>query len=87
MRTRALRFHRCAYLSVDGVHGSVQHGEDPKLGLLVVIGVRVDGEKELLAVEDGYASQRTLGGRCSAISATGAERAEIMRAVRASVER
>src|SRR5512143_3771251 len=29
-------------------------GEDPKLCLLVVIGVREDGEKELLAVEDGY---------------------------------
>ncbi len=29
-------------------------GEDPKLCLLVVIGVREDGVKELLAVEDGY---------------------------------
>ena len=29
-------------------------GEDPKLCLLIVIGVREDGEKELLAVEDGY---------------------------------
>ena len=33
---------------------SVRLGEDPKLCLLVVIGVREDGEKELLAVEDGY---------------------------------
>ena len=29
-------------------------GEDDRLCLLVVIGVREDGEKELLAVEDGY---------------------------------
>ena len=29
-------------------------GEDDRLCLLVVIGVREDGTKELLAVEDGY---------------------------------
>ena len=33
---------------------SVRLGEDDRLCLLVVIGVREDGEKELLAVEDGY---------------------------------
>jgi transposase-like protein len=53
-RTRSLRFHRYAYLFVDGVHVSVRLGEDPRLCLLVVIGVREDGVKELLAVEDGY---------------------------------
>ncbi len=53
-RTRELRFHRYAYLFVDGVNVSVRLGEDRKLCLLVVIGVREDGEKELLAVEDGY---------------------------------
>ena len=53
-RARELRFHRYAYLFVDGVNVSVRLGEDPKLCLLVVIGVREDGEKELLAVEDGY---------------------------------
>jgi putative transposase len=52
--TRELRFHRYAYLFVDGVNVSVRLGEDPKLCLLVVIGVREDGCKELLAVEDGY---------------------------------
>jgi putative transposase len=51
---RELRFHRYAYLFVDGVNVSVRLGEDPRLCLLVVIGVREDGEKELLAVEDGY---------------------------------
>jgi putative transposase len=53
-RTRSLRFHRYAYLFVDGVHVSVRLGEDDRLCLLVVIGVREDGGKELLAVEDGY---------------------------------
>jgi transposase-like protein len=52
--TRSLRFHRYAYLFVDGVHVSVRLGEDDRLCLLVVIGVREDGVKELLAVEDGY---------------------------------
>jgi transposase-like protein len=51
---RELRFHRYAYLFVDGVNVSVRLGEDPKVCLLVVIGVREDGCKELLAVEDGY---------------------------------
>jgi putative transposase len=51
---RELRFHRYAYLFVDGVNVAVRLGEDPKLCLLVVIGVREDGAKELLAVEDGY---------------------------------
>src|SRR3954454_12676923 len=53
-RTRSLRFHRYAYLFVDGVHVSVRLGEGDRLCLLVVIGVREDGVRELLAVEDGY---------------------------------
>jgi putative transposase len=53
-RTRSLRFHQYAYWFVDGVHVSIRLGEDDRLCLLVVIGVREDGAKELLAVEDGY---------------------------------
>ena len=53
-RKRLLSFSRYCYLFIDGVHVSVRLGEDPKLCLLVVIGVREDGTKELLAVEDGY---------------------------------
>jgi putative transposase len=52
-RRRELPFYRYAYVFVDGVNVSVRVGEDPKL-CRVVIGVREDGEKELLAVEDGY---------------------------------
>jgi putative transposase len=53
-RTRSLRFHSYAYWFVDGVHVQIRLGEDDRLCLLVVIGVRDDGTKELLAVEDGY---------------------------------
>jgi putative transposase len=53
-KQRRLEFHRYAYLFVDGVHVSVRLGEDDRLCLLVAIGVREDGRKELLAVEDGY---------------------------------
>ncbi|MGH2715624.1 MAG: IS256 family transposase [Solirubrobacteraceae bacterium] len=53
-RTRRLDFTRYCYLFVDGVHVTVRLGEDDRLCLLVVIGVREDGTKELLAVEDGY---------------------------------
>ncbi len=53
-RRRRLDFVRYAYLFCDGVHVSVRLGEDKRLCLLVIIGVREDGRKELLAVEDGY---------------------------------
>jgi putative transposase len=53
-RKRHLGFTCYAYLFMDGIHVSVRLGEDPKVCLLIVIGVREDGEKELLAVEDGY---------------------------------
>jgi len=51
---RRLDFVRYAYLFADGVHVGVRLGEDKRLCLLVIIGVREDGAKELLAVEDGY---------------------------------
>ena len=38
----------------DGVHVNVRLGEQDRLCLLVMIGVRPDGTKELIAVEDGY---------------------------------
>ena len=53
-RARRLDFTPYAYLFCDGVHVSVRLGDDDRLCLLVVIGVRADGTKELLAVEDGY---------------------------------
>jgi transposase-like protein len=53
-RRRLLSFHRYAYLFIDGIHVNVRLGEDPKVCLLVAIGVGEDGVKELVAVEDGY---------------------------------
>ena len=53
-RRLRLDVQRYCYLFVDGVHVSVRLGDDPQLCLLVVIGVREEGSKELLAVEDGY---------------------------------
>jgi len=53
-RQRLLSFSRYAYLFMDGIHVQIRLGEDPKVCLLIVIGVREDGCKELLAVEDGY---------------------------------
>ncbi len=53
-RSRRLDFTRYAYLFCDGVHVTVRLGEDDRLCLLVVLRVREDGTKELLAVEDGY---------------------------------
>ncbi len=53
-KRRRLDFVRYAYLFCDGVHVNVRLGDDKRLCLLVVIGVREDGRKELLAVDDGY---------------------------------
>jgi transposase-like protein len=43
----------CVYLWVDGIHLAIRLGEG-KLCLLVMIGVRADGRKELVALADGY---------------------------------
>jgi len=52
-RQRDLSREEYAYIWVDGVHFNVRLEED-RLCTLVVLGVRADGTKELLAVEDGY---------------------------------
>ncbi|MBW8060602.1 MAG: IS256 family transposase [Solirubrobacterales bacterium] len=52
--SRRLDFARYAYLWVDGIHLKVRLGEDDDLCCLVVMGVREDGSKALLAVTDGY---------------------------------
>ena len=49
---RHLGFSRYAYLFMDGIHVSVRLGEDPKVCLLIVIGVREDGKPLGLAVDD-----------------------------------
>jgi putative transposase len=52
-RRRDLSEQEYVYVWVDGVHFRVRL-EDDRLCTLVMIGVRRDGTKELLAVEDGY---------------------------------
>lgn len=52
-RTRRLSDADYVYVWVDGVHFRVRL-EDDRLCTLVMIGVRPDGTKELIAVEDGY---------------------------------
>lgn len=42
-----------AYVWADGVHFNIRLSED-RLACLVIIGVRPDGSKELLGLEDGY---------------------------------
>lgn len=52
-RRRDLSGSEFVYVWVDGIHFRVRL-EDDRLCTLVVLGVRRDGTKELLAVEDGY---------------------------------
>ena len=51
-----------AYLWADGVHFNVRL-EEERLCCLVIVGVRLDGKKELVAILDGYRGvHRLLGG-------------------------
>jgi putative transposase len=42
------------YVWVDGIHTNVRLGADDRLCCLVVIGVGLDGKKELVALQEGY---------------------------------
>jgi transposase-like protein len=52
-KTQRFDDKRFAYVWVDGIHFRVRL-EEARLCTLVIIGVREDGSKELIAVEDGY---------------------------------
>ena len=52
-RQRDLADRDYVYVWVDGIHFNIRL-EDDRLCTLVVIGARVDGTKELVALEDGY---------------------------------
>lgn len=52
-RTRDLSDRDYVYIWADGVHFRIRL-EDDRLCTLVIMGVRPDGTKELIAVEDGY---------------------------------
>ena len=53
------------YLWADGVHVNIRL-EEHKLCLLVMIGVRADGRKELVALADGYRESASPGPICCA---------------------
>lgn len=46
------------YVWVDGVHTGVRLGGDDRLCCLVMVGTRLDGTKELVALADGYRESR-----------------------------
>jgi transposase-like protein len=50
---RTLQDRDYVYVWVDGVHFNIRL-EEEKLTALVIIGVRPDGTKEIVAIEDGY---------------------------------
>jgi transposase-like protein len=52
-RKRSLADRDYVYVWADGIHFNVRL-EDDRLCTLVMIGVRPDGKKELIAIEDGY---------------------------------
>lgn len=52
--TRSLADRDYVYVFVDGVHFNVRLGSDDRLCCLVMMGVRTDGAKELVAICDGY---------------------------------
>jgi len=50
---RSLAGKEYSYFWVDGIYTPLRGSEDPKLCLLVIIGVAADGTKEWVAIEDG----------------------------------
>ncbi len=50
---RSLEGKQYAYFWVDGIYTPLRESEDPKLCLLVIIGVTADGTKEWVAIVDG----------------------------------
>ncbi len=52
--SRDLSARDYVYVWVDGIHTGVRLGSDGRLCSLVMIGARLDGTKELVAIADGY---------------------------------
>lgn len=52
--SRDLSVRDYVYVWVDGIHTGVRLGGDDRLCCLVVLGARLDGSKELVALADGY---------------------------------
>jgi putative transposase len=52
--SRDLSLRDYVYVWVDGIHTGVRLGSDDRLCCLVMVGARLDGTKELVALADGY---------------------------------
>jgi putative transposase len=52
--SRDLSLRDYVYVWVDGIHTGVRLGSDDRLCSLVMVGARLDGTKELVALSDGY---------------------------------
>jgi putative transposase len=52
--SRDLSLRDYVYVWVDGIHTEVRLGSDDRLCCLVMVGARLDGTKELVALADGY---------------------------------
>ena len=66
-RHRDLTGQEYVYVWVDGIHFNIRL-ENDRLCTLVMIGARPNGEKDLLAVEDGYRESAESWKSCYAIS-------------------
>jgi putative transposase len=53
-RRRSLKGKEYVYIWADGVYFNIRLGEDRRLACLVIVGVRPDGRKEVITLEDGY---------------------------------
>jgi transposase-like protein len=51
---RDLSQREYVYIWVDGIHTGVRLGGDDRLCCLVMVGARLDGTKELVAIAEGY---------------------------------
>src|SRR5215207_9307816 len=52
--SRDLSSRDYVYIWVDGIHTGVRLGHEDRLCCLVMVGARLDGTKELVAISDGY---------------------------------
>jgi transposase-like protein len=51
---RDLKEKDYVYVWVDGIHTKVRLGHDDRLCCLVMVGARIDGTKEIIALQEGY---------------------------------
>ena len=70
-RNQSLAEKDYVYVWVDGIHFNVRL-EDDRLCTLVMIGARLDGTKELVAIEDGYRESAVFISPPSSLIAAGA---------------